>query len=461
MTGGRTAAQALGQWAASFRLEDAPEPAITHARKALLNSVATAVGGAELPHTRFALAAARALGAQPTEVRPGAAHAIYDGRALSAGQAAFVNGVMVNALGQEETHLPSGTHAAETTAPTVLAQGEALGASGRQVLEAFIVGMQVSGAVGGMSLVWRDRELLAQPPAVYGTMGAAASAAKLLELSAGQMADAIGLAALLTAGPAESMAAGTGDYMLLKGAAGLHGVLAAELARAGAPVAPLALEGPAGFYRVWANIPAAELAAFDVAGDLERQVGQEWVAPELQFKRYPVNYFNQPFIDQARRIAGEEGFDRNAITAIRIKVGPYPARVGALGGTPFGHRSNALMSTRFGVACMLARGRVTLADTLAPDAPEIAELVELAEIEAGAGEEDAYLVIEAGGRTYGGELTEEQRDFRLSAAEVRDIGLGITTDRLGEARASRLIELLDSIEDIPSIGQVVEATFRA
>ena len=135
MTG---AAAALAEWSVGFTLEDAPLAARDAARKALLNSIATAIGAAEIDHTKRALAFAC------SDRQSGPSHVLVTGYAPPPGSGIFVNGVMVNALGQEETHLPSGTHPAETTLPIVLAEAEAVGATGRELLEAFIVGMQVN-----------------------------------------------------------------------------------------------------------------------------------------------------------------------------------------------------------------------------------------------------------------------------------------------------------------------------
>jgi 2-methylcitrate dehydratase PrpD len=310
-----------------------------------------------------------------------------------------------------------------------------------------------------MTLLTDSRERLAHPPSAYGSIGAAAAAAKLWKLPSAQTANALGLAATMAAGPAGAIKAGTGEYHYLKGTVAIHAHLATQLAQAGAPVNPLALEGPGGFYRIWSAIPTAELAAFDVATDLANYVSGHWVAPELFFKRYPVNYFNQEFIAQADRIAKDNGLTAAAITAIRIRIGSIPAEVGGLTGAPFGERSRAMMATRFGVACMLARGRVTLADTLSPDGEDVLQLVEKAEIEASSGDA-AFLEIDADGQTYGGTLTPAQRDFRLTESEICEIGQGIATPVLDESKTQQLIELLLAIENIPEISQVVTATLR-
>jgi 2-methylcitrate dehydratase PrpD len=447
-----TASQALADWAAGFRLESAPAEAVAQSRKALLNSVLTAIGGYDVNHTQRALSTALA------DQIGGPSRVLVSGNRLPVGMAGFVNAVMVNALGQEETHLESGTHPAETTAPIVLAEGEALGAGGRDVLEAFTVGVQVAGAVGGMALVTDDRERLAHPPSAYGSVGAAAAVAKLHKLTPEQTGNAIGLAATMAAGPAGAIKAGTGEYHYLKGTCALHANLACRLAALEAPVNPLALEGPGGFYRIWADIPVTELGDFDVAGDVARYVANHWVAPELFFKRYPVNYFNQEFIDQAKRLA--TSIDKDSITAVRVRIGAIPAEVGGLTTAPFGERSRAMMSTRFGVACILARGQVTLADTLAPDAEDILHFVRLIDVVADSGD-TAVLEIDAGGQTHGGPLTPEQRDFRLTEDELCEIGNRIAAERLGPTGAAHLVDLLKHIEQVPDITEVISATIPA
>ena len=63
---------------------------------------------------------------------------------------------------------------------------------------------------------------MAQPPSAYGSIGAAAAAAKLRRLDVDTTTRAIGLAAMFTAAPAESMRAGTGDVHYLKGMVAMH-----------------------------------------------------------------------------------------------------------------------------------------------------------------------------------------------------------------------------------------------
>jgi len=451
-----TASEALAQWSVGFRLDDAPLDARNASRKALFNTVATGIGGVTVDHTRRALSLARSDG------QAGPAHVIGEGDALPVSLAGFVNGVVVNALGQEETHVPSGTHPAETTAPIALAEAEAVGATGRDLLEAFIVGLQVSGAVGAMGLVWQGRELLAQPPSAFGAIGAAAAAAKLRGLDQEQTAHALELAAMFAAAPAESMRQGTGEYHYLKGMIAVHAHSAVMLALAGAPAATTALEGPAGFYRIWGNIPSAELEAFDVAGDVASIVAERWVAPELIFKRYPVNYFNQPFIDSARVLRERHGIDASEIRGIRMTLGAHPAKVGGLGTVPFERRSSAMMSTRFGVSCMLARGRVTLEDTLSPGGDDIRRLCEIAQVDVDASSDDTvFLEIKTSRGTFGGDMLSEFNDYRIPMPDIERIAAPIVAARLGTSRQEKLFDLLANVESVPSVTELLAATTPA
>src|SRR4029079_13483977 len=158
------------------------------AKRAILNFFATALGSAYDPAVTAAL---KTLG--PFS---GAATSAIIGRPerLDALGAAFVNAISANLLDFDDTHLDTSVNAAAPCAAPVLALAQARGFSGRAVLTAFILGVEVECRVGN-----------AVSPGHYargwhitstcGVFGAAAACAKLLGLSADQIAHAIGNAA--------------------------------------------------------------------------------------------------------------------------------------------------------------------------------------------------------------------------------------------------------------------------
>ncbi len=143
------------------------------AKRALLNFFATALGSANDPAVTSALRAVSVFG--------GAATSAVIGRAdrLDPLGASFVNAISANLLDFDDTHMETIIHPAAPVAAPVLALAEARGYSGREVLTAFILGVEVECRIGN-----------AVSPGHYargwhitstcGVFGAAAACAKLL-----------------------------------------------------------------------------------------------------------------------------------------------------------------------------------------------------------------------------------------------------------------------------------------
>jgi 2-methylcitrate dehydratase PrpD len=163
------------------------------AKRSILNFFATALGSAYDPAVTSAL--------RTLSPFSGAATSAIIGRPeqFDALAAAFINAISANLLDFDDTHLETIIHPTAPVAAPVLALAEARGFSGRDVLMAFILGVEVECRIGN-----------AVSPAHYargwhitstcGVFGAAAACAKLLGLSADGVKNAIGLAASQSAG---------------------------------------------------------------------------------------------------------------------------------------------------------------------------------------------------------------------------------------------------------------------
>ena len=148
---------------------------------------------------------------------------------VSASTAALINGAMSHALDFDDVIAGMG-HPTVPVAPAALAVGEAKGASGRDVLLAFILGVEAECRVARLmgpshyANGWHST-------ATCGTFGAAASCAKLLELDREQLLHAFGLAGTQAAGLKSVF--GTMAKPLHPGKSAQNGILAARLARSG------------------------------------------------------------------------------------------------------------------------------------------------------------------------------------------------------------------------------------
>ena len=240
-----------------------------------------------------------------------------------------------------------------------------------------------------------------RPSGMFGPLGAAATAAAALRFDQTETANAIGLAATMSAGTNQAWISGTDEWLLEVGAAAAAGVQAAELTAAGARASKQALEGDAGWARAFFDDPGASrlAAALAVEGS---------ALAEVAIKPYPVSGIAQVptwLGCEARPAAGER------VESARCEVSEaefgYP---GSANRGPFEGRSDALMSIAFCVAAGLADGVVGLERLEAPN--ELSELVGRVDVGAAGdlveGEARLQLTL-AGG---------ERRESRARAEEV-------------------------------------------
>src|SRR3954449_5130230 len=250
------------------------------AKRSILNFFATALGSANDPAVTGAV---RAL--SPFS---GAATSAIIGRPerLDALGAAFVNAIAANVLDFDDTHLDTIIHPAAPVAAPVLALAQARGFSGRAVLIAFILGVEVECRVGN-----------AVSPGHYargwhitstcGVFGAAVGCANLLGLSAGQISNAIGIAASQSAGVVENLPSAAKNVSV--GNAARNGLFAALLAEQGYTAAPAAIEGPLGWARAMGGDP--NLAR------LTGSLGKTWEIAKNTYKPYPAGIVFHAVID--------------------------------------------------------------------------------------------------------------------------------------------------------------------
>jgi 2-methylcitrate dehydratase PrpD len=448
----RTLSAALADWIVSFEIDSAPDELRAAARKALINSIGTAVAAYRLPDVQRLLEITR------EEEASGPATVLVAGDRTAPQVALLPNAALFNVLTQEETHVFSGTHPSETTVPIVLTLGERLHCNGRQLLEALIVGIETTVACASMKLTPEVKVDNCQGPAVYGTIGAAAAAAKLYGLDREQTTNALGLAVNITAGLAEAVHVGTSEYHFNVPHASQAGWVAAALARKGAIAAATAFEGYAGFYQLFGAADRDELAAHDVVGDVMGHLeGPEWGTAEVIYKPYPVYFFNQSLVDGARKIRESDGFDPEAIESVRVEIGTFAMASGGPNQPPYADRDNVLGASGFCVASMLLRGSLGLADTQDVAAPDILGLLEKTEIVGVDGLMTGRIQVRTGDGDYGFDDDSEGRDYRLSQEEVEAIYREAAANTYSEEQAERVLALLREVEELDDVATLVAA----
>ena len=325
-------------------------PAATRARLGLLLADMAAVCTAGRPAPASAMAADYAAAAHP-----GAEAALLvDGRSVGAVGAAFANGVLANALDFDDGHRLTKGHPGAVIIPAVLAAAQRADATVTELLEAMVVGYEVS-IRAGIALHDRDRSYHAS--GAWGGLGAAAAAARLLKLDGAATVAAMSLAEYHA--PIAPIMRSCADPQMTKDAC-------AWGAAVGVSSALLAAHG---FTSVRGEFLDAELD----------DLGRRWRLEELYIKAYPCCRWSQGAIVAALQATGTRTLTPDEVRHVRVRT--FAAADGLAKVVPE-TTEEAQYSLLWPVACVLVRGRFGVAEALGPFTdPGVRAMFELVEIE--------------------------------------------------------------------------------
>ncbi len=351
------AAVRLGTFAATA---DVPPAARAAARGAVQDTIGVALAGAGEPAARIVQRVLAADGG------PGPSTVLGAGPA-GPSAAALANGTAAHALDFDDMCWVTLAHPSAPLVAAGLAVGEAVDASGRALLDAYVVGFEVEAALGTvMNPTHYERGW--HGTATIGTLGAAAAAARVLGLDAETAARALAIAASEASGLKENF--GTMVKPLQGGLAARNGVLAALLARDAFTASPRAIDGPQGF------LVAMQSAGRDLSAAIDG-LGRRWeiVAGGITVKLYPSCAATHPTIDTLRDLRREAGIEPSGVEAVEIDVDPVVPTVLIHDRPTTGLEGK--FSLHYCAAAALAFGRVGI-DTFEPEAmrdPAVERLV--------------------------------------------------------------------------------------
>ena len=272
------------------------------AHRTLLNWIGCAVGAATHEAADAALAAVRTL--QP------AAQATVLGRAerVDIASAALINGITSHTFDFDDTHLKTIIHPAGPVASAALALAELIGASGRQLIDSLVLGIDVACRIGNtMYPDHYDRGW--HITGSTGMFGAAAACARLLKLDQQHTAMALGIAASQPIGVREQF--GTMTKPFHPGGAAKAGLMAALLAKHGFTASPKAIEAPRGFVQV-----VSDKRSWNEITD---ELGERFEISFNTYKPFACGIVIHPSIDACVQLR-ERGVRPEQIERIELKV---------------------------------------------------------------------------------------------------------------------------------------------
>jgi 2-methylcitrate dehydratase PrpD len=291
--------------ARGIRWDDTPADAREAARHCLLDFMGVAIAGSHEPLTEILVKeVARPEGS-------GEAALIARSERASRLTAALVNGAAAHALDFDDTHMAMNGHPSVPIIPAILALAEGRGCSGRDVLEAIVVGIETECRLGAV-LGHKHYAIGFHATGTVGTFGAAAACAHLLGLDEDGWLRAFGLAGTQAAGLKSGF--GTMAKPFHAGRAASAGLLSALLAHGGYTSNPAIIETEQGFAATHAGANPSQAV-------LDRYAGKFMIRDTL-FKYHASCYLTHAPIMAASQVRADHRVDPARIEEVEVHVSP-------------------------------------------------------------------------------------------------------------------------------------------
>lgn len=295
---------------ASFVCEtpDVPEQVMRGVKVALIDTLGVALAGTEEIASQLAFEYVQAISARPQATLWG------QDSATSCADAAFVNAIAAHALDFDDTQANLRGHPSTTMIPVALAVGEMVGASGRDVLTAYALGLEVAGKLG--KALGNGHYLRGwHSTATIGVFASTAVACRLLGRSAIELCHAWGIAAAQSAGVVRNF--GTMTKAFQAGHSAHSAVLAASLAGRGFTADDHIFDNDNSFLATYAG-DGEKLPTI-----LER-LGNPWemLDPGMNFKRWPCCYCSHRAIGGLLELLALHSITSDEIETVRIGFPP-------------------------------------------------------------------------------------------------------------------------------------------
>lgn len=336
----QTAETALSEFIATTTYADLPDDVIPTIQRAFIDTVGVTLAGATAA-SGDRLAAFHERNGSPTArfLAPDATNSVTD-TALAVGTAA-------HALDYDDLSWAMDGHPSIVLIPPILALAEHTPVSGTDAITAYAVGYEVACSIAAQ-ISPEHYETGWHASATFGTFGATAAAASLLDLDPAQATTALNIAASMPAGTKRNF--GSMTKPLHAGLASRSGVTAAQLAADGFTSGRDAVSGPQGFWDLYG--PSLD--------DPQPVDTDTWYLADhgIHVKRYPCCYFTHAAIAATQDLTSDHQID--PATVEHVDVHAAGGAIDALSYTHPDTELEAKFSMQHAIAVALTQDRIVL-----------------------------------------------------------------------------------------------------
>jgi 2-methylcitrate dehydratase PrpD len=442
-------ARALADFAAGLRYDDIPPPVRALAKLLILDALGCGLAATGYAFAKATLSGARALGGD------GPCAVIGSAVRLPLRDAALVNGVLLHGLDFDDSNFLGILHPTVACLPAALAVGQVQGASGRDMLVAYIAGMETAIRIGAAArgifhhIGFHATGLVAH-------FSSAVVAGKLMGLDAAALVSAQGITASTSSAVQVFLEEGAWTKRLHPAWGAVAGITAAGLARHGFFGPSRAYEGRFGFFEthVQTHLPDVDYTR------MTDGLGGEWTMLQTAVKPYPACHFAHGCAEAAillhRKFGLEQKDIARVVAAIPKDTLPIIAEPALRKCRP-ANDYDAKFSAQFITAACLLRGRFGLTE-LTDEALRDPEILALAaKVDCVADPDTAFPEYNSGGvsiTTTGGETHREyirvnlgMGDRAMSDADIIEKYRASARLAYSAAQVERLEQVVLHLED--------------
>jgi 2-methylcitrate dehydratase PrpD len=286
----------VSRFVATTTYNDIPDNVIELGKKSILDGLGLALAGSKAQTGSISRRYAESLG-----ICDGKATLIGSAQTSSPRFAAFVNGVSIHADDFDDTQLSAAkdrvygllVHPTVPVLPPVLALATHGGVSGKELMLAYHVGVEVECKIAE-AISPRHYQDGFHSTGTCGPFGSAAASAKLLGLEPAGIRNVFGLVASQSGGLRENF--GTMTKPFQAGHAAESGLVSAQLVALGWTAAEQILEADRGFFRAFGG-------SYDPEAIMNR-LGKPWTfaSPGVSLKPYPSGSLTHPAMTEMMRL---------------------------------------------------------------------------------------------------------------------------------------------------------------
>ncbi len=239
----------VAQFIVETKDSELPAEAIRWAKIGSFDCLGVTLAGAASPPSKIITRFIRELGGKPETTVVGT------GLRTNCTLGALANGTLAHALDYDDVAGDDGNgawaHPSVILLPPLISVGERMGASGKDILDAYVIGYKVGQAVFDACYYYNDEEQGFHKTSIFGVLAATAACARLLKLDVKQTINAMGTAGSMGGGLDQNI----GSYTkgLHAGLASQGGVTACLLAKDGWTGTNRLLESKIGFLACYAG----------------------------------------------------------------------------------------------------------------------------------------------------------------------------------------------------------------